>query len=144
MPIPSKDSEMPNYDWVKSLIYEKILADARLGGRIRIIELDYYAENQQCGTCKSNEYVWIQVPSYHYAGGVIASCSKCRRTWGPLGERYASNRTDREISAEDALEVCLATKQPIPKILRDAYQQSETEDAREKAGKRKRPPRVRR
>ena len=142
MPIPEKDEDMPKYNWVKELMYEKILADARMGGRIKVVELDFYANAHTCGTCRSSEYVWIQVPSYHYAGGVIASCSRCRRTWGPLGERYASGRGERDITAAEAIEICLRTKQSPPPLLKTAYQQSELEKAREKAGKRPRPPRV--
>jgi len=142
MPLPEKDEDMPKYGWVKSLMYEKVLADNRLGGRVLVIELDYFANAMRCGNCRSNEYVWILVPDYDYTGGVIVSCSRCRMTWGPIAEDYASARREVQITPEQAIKICLRTEQTPPKILREAFQQVQAEKAREKAGKRPRPPRI--
>lgn len=142
MPIPENDEDFPKYGWVKELTYEKILADERLGGRIIVVETDFYANAMRCGSCKSNEYVWIQVPSNHYLGGVLVTCSRCRMTWGPIAEDYASATRRIQITPEQAIAICLRTKQTPPRMLKTEYQQVKAEKVRAKAGRRPRPPKV--
>ena len=100
MPISGNDSEMEKLGWVKSLIYETIMCNENTQGRPILTERDFYAENQRCGTCKSNEYVWLLVHDFDYRGGVFAGCSRCRRTWGVLGEQEVSSEKTVEVTTK--------------------------------------------
>lgn len=142
MPITRNDADMPKWGWVKEILYEKIMCNDTTQGRPILTELDFYASAQRCGNCRSNEFVWIQVPSHDYMGGVLMSCSRCGMTTGPLGERYASNRRQNEISVERALEICKRTGHIVPVMLKDALRALESEKARAAKGQSRRPRRI--
>jgi len=144
MPIGKTEKEMEKWGWVKSLMYERIKYDDTTKNQVILTEYDYYAEKQICGTCKSNEFIWLQIPLYDYDGGVLCSCSRCRRTWGPLSTEtiHVSNKKERNVSLEEAIEVIVRTKQAMPPALRKAWQNREVEDKREVREGRRRPPKV--
>lgn len=143
MPITRNDEDMPKWGWKKELMYESIKCDETTQNRPILFERDYYADNQRCGKCRSNEYVWVIVPSYDYMGGVFAGCSRCGIVWGQLGSENVSNERTLEVTPEKAIEICLATKQPIPRALRDLARELQSEKARTRKGKPARPARIR-
>lgn len=142
MPISKDNADMPKWGWKQSLLYEKIKCDDSTRGRPILTELDYYANKQICGKCRSNEYTWVLVPSYHYTTGVFVSCNRCGITWGPVGDRAASNKRTREISIEEAIEVCLRTQQGVPVALRDRLKEIKAEQARAAQGLPARPKKI--
>lgn len=142
MPISGNDEEMAKLGWVKSLIYETIMCNENTQGRPILTERDFYAENQRCGTCRSNEYVWLLVHDFDYRGGVFAGCSRCRRTWGVLGEQEVSSEKTTEVTPEKAIEILERTKQPIPPALKVLLQDIRAVEARKRRGLPARPKRV--
>jgi hypothetical protein len=142
MPIAIKEADMPKWGWKKSLMYEKILCNEQTKNRPILIELDYYSDAQRCGTCKSNDFIWLIIPPHDYNGGVLCTCWQCRRTWGPLPEERASNRAERELSVEIAHDICKRTGQRIPKVLRQLIKMRSVQVSRARKTGRGRPPRA--
>lgn len=121
MPITHKDEDMPKWGWKKSIRYERLRCDENTKSQIVLEELDFYVENLRCGTCKTNIYSWITIPPHHYSGGVFIGCSKCGRVSGPMGDEYALAPQRRIITVEEAKAIVDRTKQGIPKMLQEMF-----------------------
>jgi len=122
MPIAPTNEEMPKYGWLKAFRCGFIV---EVSNGVFFLEVyDFSAETIPCSLCGTTEFSWIILMS----SGVFWACGNCRISEGPLArDKFGVLIDRREVTIDQAINVCRQTGQPMSKRMLDALQKQRSQ-----------------